>query len=399
MQMPSASVILSWPRPNYDDPVTTGPANVIITCIFYPLVCIIIGIRCYTRLRISRSFGWDDWLILAAMIPTTAFMIVCLVAEWHFNWNRHIWDVRPETIISGLKVVLTTQILFSAATTLTKLSMLVLVYRIVTESSKKLPKIIIGVMVLIALESVAFLFAVMFQCGNPSTYWTLSFAPQPECMSETKNLLAAGIINTIGDLVVVILPIPIIWRLQLPIQQQIIIILLFGAGILVTVASVLRTYYLYQVTNGWDKTWHASPAWITSSVELYVGIMCASIPATKKFFGRFSPRLFGSSMPSHQLSHTRTTHPSARNSYAVPHDVELGAFSGHRYSDRKDGLEFEAFPAPPRYSHAVGLSPHMGRPQTPKSAKSMGSDGRDDVTRVDSDDELVGRYHHSPPLD
>lgn len=68
MQMPPTSVILSWPRPNYKDPVTTGPANVIITCIFYPLVCIIIGIRCYTRLRISRSFGWDDWLILGAMV-------------------------------------------------------------------------------------------------------------------------------------------------------------------------------------------------------------------------------------------------------------------------------------------------------------------------------------------
>ena len=36
-----------------------------------------------------------------------------------------------------------------------------------------------------------------------------------------------------------------------------------------------------------------------------------------------------------------------------------------------------------------------GRPQTPKSAtsaQSLGSDGRDDVTRVDSDDELVERY-------
>ncbi|KAK0118629.1 hypothetical protein ONS95_007513 [Cadophora gregata] len=397
MQMPPTSVIISWPRPNYKDPVTTGPATVITTCIFYPMVCIIIGLRCYTRLRISRSFGWDDWLILTAMVPTTAFMIICLVAEWHFHWNRHIWDVRPDTIVSGLKVVLTTQILFSAATTLTKLSMLVLVYRIVTESSKKLPKIIVGVMILISLECVAFIFGVMFQCGKPSRYWTLSFIPQHECMSETKNLLAAGIINTVSDLVIVVLPIPIIWRLQLPIQQQIIIVLLFGAGVLVTVASILRTYYLYQVTDGWDKTWHASPAWVTSSVELYVGIMCASIPATKKFFSRFSPRLFGASTPPPEQSHAR---PSARNSAATNHDVELGAYSGHPFSDHKEETTFEAFPAPPKYSHAINLGSYIaGRPHTAKSVKSVGSDGRDDVTRVDSDDELVGRYHHSPPPD
>jgi len=59
-------------------------------------------------------------------------------------------------------------------------------------------------------------------------------------------------------------------------------------------------------------------------------------------------------------------------------------------------MAFDAFPAPPRYSHAVNLAPYVaGRPQTPKSAtsaQSLGSDGRDDVTRVDSDDELVERY-------
>lgn len=56
-------------------------------------------------------------------------------------------------------------------------------------------------------------------------------------------------------------------------------------------------------------------------------------------------------------------------------------------------MAFDAFPAPPRYSHAINLGPYVaGRPQTPKSAQSLGSDGRDDVTRVDSDDELVERY-------
>ncbi|KAH9208595.1 hypothetical protein DL95DRAFT_345248 [Leptodontidium sp. 2 PMI_412] len=402
MRMPPTEVIISWPRPNYENPITTGPANVVITCIFYPLVCIVIGIRCYTRLRISRSFGWDDWLILAAMVPTTAFMILCLVAEWHYKWNRHIWDVNPDTLIIGLKVVLVTQILFCIATTLTKLSMLVLVYRIVVQGSKKFPKIIVCVMVLIAAEGVAFVSTVVFQCRyviNPSTYWTLSFKPQPQCISETKNLLAAGILNTIGDLVVIILPIPIIWRLKLPIQQQIIIVLLFGAGLLVTVASVMRTYYLYQVTSGWDKTWHAVPAWITSSVELYVGIMCASIPATKKFFSRFSPRLFGASTPPHQLSNARQTHTSARNS----HNVELGAFAGHECQDGKDDAFIEAYPDPPRYSHAVNLNlctPYTaGRPETPKSAKSLPWDGMDDVTRVDSVDELVDRKQHSSPQD
>ncbi|KAL2064699.1 hypothetical protein VTL71DRAFT_3837 [Oculimacula yallundae] len=399
MQLPPASVILSWPVANFTNPVTTGPTNVIITCLFFPIVCLVIAIRCYARVRISRSFGWEDWLILGAMIPTTAFMICALVAEWEFKWNRHIWDVRPDTLVVGLKMVLVTQVLFGLATTLTKLSMLVLVYRIAAEGSKTFSKVIIGVMVLITLECVAFVFLVIFQCGNPSTYWTLSFQPQAQCVSETKNLLAAGINNTIGDLAVVILPIPIIWRLKLPFQQQVIIFLLFGAGLLVTVASVLRTYYLYEVTSKWDKTWLAGPAWISSSVELYVGILCASLPATKKFFSRISPRLFGASNSSQHVSTTHRTYASDRHSYAGPYNLELGAYAEHVFPDGKHESFVDAFPSPPLYSHAVSTPSNLiSRPQTAKTAGSITWDGMDDVTRVDSDDELVVGNHLSPPI-
>jgi hypothetical protein len=108
---------------------------------------------------------------------------------------------------------------------------------------------------------------------KPSRYWTLSFAPQPQCISESTALLAAGIVNTVLDLAVVIIPIPTIRRLQLPYGQQILLILLFGAGFAITLAGAVRTYYIWKVTTVWDKTWEIYPAWISSSVELYVGIV------------------------------------------------------------------------------------------------------------------------------
>lgn len=68
MQLPPVAVIESWPPSNYENPDTTGDANIVISAVFVPLVYAIIAVRCYTRLRISRSFGWDDWLILAAVV-------------------------------------------------------------------------------------------------------------------------------------------------------------------------------------------------------------------------------------------------------------------------------------------------------------------------------------------
>jgi uncharacterized membrane protein YidH (DUF202 family) len=101
----------------------------------------------------------------------------------------------------------------------------------------------------------------------------LSFKHQPECISERKNLLAAGITNTITDLVVVILPMPTVWHLKLPVQQQIIVVLLFGAGCIVTIAGAVRTVFTYRITARWDKTWEALPVWLASEIELYLGIV------------------------------------------------------------------------------------------------------------------------------
>jgi len=87
--MPPLDLIASWPTPNYVDPVMRGPANIIITLIFFPLVLLIVGVRIYTRLRISRSFGADDWLILLCLVCAShlpcRIQLRDLVA---YNWLR-----------------------------------------------------------------------------------------------------------------------------------------------------------------------------------------------------------------------------------------------------------------------------------------------------------------------
>jgi len=64
-------VMEAWPPANYVDPVTQGSAEFILNVTLFPLVCIVIAIRIFTRLRISKNFGGDDWLIVAAMVCTS----------------------------------------------------------------------------------------------------------------------------------------------------------------------------------------------------------------------------------------------------------------------------------------------------------------------------------------
>ncbi|RDW87268.1 hypothetical protein BP5796_02962 [Coleophoma crateriformis] len=327
MLLPPESVIASWPTPNFVDPVVRGNAVVLMNLIFYPILLTVIVLRSVTRCFISRSFGLDDYLIIAALFPTTAFAAVALLSERHFELNRHVWDVPLANLIIGRQLILSSQIIFTVAQTLTKLSMLSLIYRIMSSASRRLQSLTIWIMIWVTLGGSIFIAIVIFQCRPISAYWTLSTTPQ-KCINEPVHVLIASILNTLNDFVVVAFPIPTVYKLQLPRRQQVVVMLLFGGGFVVCIAGGARTVFTHRMVTSWDESWDSYPNWVSSSAELYIGIICASVPATKPFFQRFIPQLINSASRSRLTFSTkgRSNSSAARSRTSNLADVELGNY-------------------------------------------------------------------------
>ncbi|EZF74589.1 hypothetical protein H105_03665 [Trichophyton soudanense CBS 452.61] len=290
MQLPPVSVIASWPKPNYDNPPEVhGPAIIIMTAIFMPLMLAIIGIRIFTRIRILRSFGWDDIFIIAAALPTLGCGIITTTAAITLGWNRHIYDVPIWQLILGLRLTMLLECLFATGCTLTKLSLLFFTRKIMKGSgSPALQWTVVINIWIVAVELIIFILVVV----PVSLYWTLSILPQ-NCVNESAHLLASGAINTATDIIVIVLPIPSVMSLSLPTRQRIILILLFGAGFGVCIAGGVRAYYTYRLNIAHDKTWEAYYLWISGTVELYVGVIGASLASLRPFFARYFPSIFG----------------------------------------------------------------------------------------------------------
>jgi Fungal rhodopsin domain len=184
-----------------------------------------------------------------------------------------------------------------------------------------------------------------------SAYWTLSFVPQ-HCINERIHLVIQGSFNIVYDFCVVLIPIPIVLKLNLPLRQRIIVALLFGIGFVVCFAGIVRTYYMYKVTDGYhDITWDAYPVWFGTAVELYLGIVslfllkaspkptehekvCTSAPPTKPFFARYVPKLLSATNRSQNLTFT-----SSQNNTFNP----IHSFSS-RDREASAGMEFESLP-------------------------------------------------------
>lgn len=94
------------------------------------------------------------------------------------------------------------------------------------------------------------------------------------CIDEGIAGTWLGGFNTFADLLITVLPIPVILRLQMPRRQRIGVIILLSLGFVVTIAGALRTYYLWlDLVESYDVTWLSYPLWISATVEIYLGLV------------------------------------------------------------------------------------------------------------------------------
>lgn len=69
-------------------------------------------------------------------------------------------------------------------------------------------------------------------------------------------MLSFSIITIFLDFVILLLPVPIVWGLQLPKKQRLAVVALFGAGIIVCIAGIVHAYFVnVALVQSYDETW------------------------------------------------------------------------------------------------------------------------------------------------
>jgi hypothetical protein len=131
--------------------------------------------------------------------------------------------------------------------------------------------------------------------------------------------LCSAPVNVMTDLAILVLPLPVLTRLQLPRKQKAILLATFALGVFVTIVDVIRIYYLQnaidtqrsmkkqeQIGDSADFAYTASMALMWSAVEVNTGILCVCIPTLRPLFQRIFPsvimdQLQSKSMPSNSF--------------------------------------------------------------------------------------------------
>ncbi|KAK9772830.1 putative Extracellular membrane protein CFEM domain-containing protein [Seiridium cardinale] len=266
----------------------------VIGLVFGILGLVGFGLRVVSRVLVGGlTWGPDDWamtLAVACMIPLAVLSYPLSQA----GLGRDIWNVDPDDITRILYLYFYDELVYLAALPLTKISILLCYLKIFPKREMK-----IAIWVFIALNIgylISFEVVSIFQCTPIQGAWRGWDGEFPTtCRNINVQGWMAAFINVVLDFGTIILPLPELYNLSMSRKKKVQIMLMFSVGFFVSIVSIVRFKSLAAYASTANITQDYVEIGVWSTIEVPVGIICGCMPAMRSLFGRFLPRVFGSS--------------------------------------------------------------------------------------------------------
>ncbi|KAL9607133.1 MAG: hypothetical protein Q9167_007926 [Letrouitia subvulpina] len=220
------------------------------------LAAIAIILRFISRKLGKVRIGADDWMIVAAFV----------------------FEVGE--VIGGL---ISTEVLYNPAIACVKFSFLLFFRRVFP--GRRFHALLWLVGTIVFIYSWIIIFSAIFQCRPIRATWDMS-VKDAKCMKFNVEVVVFAVFNVITDVTILIIPIPILWKLQIPWSRKIQLMAVFLTGIFVCVVSAYRVPKEAFLSLA-DAPWSNVDPCVWSVVEVCVGIVSACLPTMRPLFLHF----------------------------------------------------------------------------------------------------------------
>ncbi|KFY81328.1 hypothetical protein V500_11536 [Pseudogymnoascus sp. VKM F-4518 (FW-2643)] len=257
----------------------------------------------------------DDYLIIIGWILSfgVSFMVILATGK---GLGKPDVRIKDEWVLPLKKYVYAFSVLYNPALVATKSSILVFYLRLSRVTNKLFRIITYAALVLVNVGGLVLTLLNIFQCRPVTETFNVHNNPA-KCIPIITIYLTSAPITIVTDVIILVLPIPILTGMNMPRRQKNILVFTFALGIFVMIVDVIRVYYLQQAMvnvsslstsptstiglgDEQDFAFIVSYSLMWTAVEVNVGIVCACIPTLKPIVKRILPILLG---PTHHSAH------------------------------------------------------------------------------------------------
>ncbi|KAF6828178.1 integral membrane protein [Colletotrichum plurivorum] len=372
-------------RTEVDPPNTSGavyPVGIATTVIAF----VAVALRIFTRTYVMRGrLGIDDYLALVALALALAYCGFALHLV-PVGAGKHIWDVlvadySPPFLLTTLGITIT----YSTSVSFSKLSILTFYLRLSPE--RKFRWTVFVLIGIVSAYTVVYQILIIFQCQPVSMSWDIN--AKGTCIGKMIPMMTLSAANIVIDIIILLIPVKVVWSLQMARRQKVSLVFLFATGGFVCAAAIQRTIILPPLLESSDYTWEVPPQMIWGFIEINAGLICAAVPALKPFFMRYLPFILASTLRSSQerSKYGAYSNPIDKSSkrqrggvqtFELPSRDDLPGGCSSRSGRDDDEAKL--------WSHGKGMQGK--RMSTQKTESDLGSDKKDN----DSIDSVEAQY-------
>ncbi|KAJ2897698.1 hypothetical protein MKZ38_004475 [Zalerion maritima] len=248
--------------------------------------------RCAARLKTVGKLELDDWIMTGILC---IYLAMCVVGNMAVAkaFGVDITHLDAATVTLGFKLFFFSQSLYLICLTLTKICILMFFLRVFPHNVFRTAALVM--VTTIGLCGTMLLALQIFQC-SPVSYnwrgWTGDFEGAHKCLSKQKLAYAAAGVMMAHDFIVIVLPFPILLRLNTHWKNKAGILLMFSLGVFDLVTSGVRLHYLVKFEDTINPSWDYTDILLWSGIEVAVAIIVANLPAIRILLCRlFVPRV------------------------------------------------------------------------------------------------------------
>ncbi|KAK8136759.1 hypothetical protein PG984_004699 [Apiospora sp. TS-2023a] len=265
---------------------TRGPQIAANAWAFVVLSSIATILRIYCRGWVTKAFGLDDWLAVVAQIM---FLVFCSyeITGVSYGTGHHFKDIPTENFSHAMQMWWTCEPTYVLTNMAIKASIAIFLHRICIERMHKI--VIWSILALTEVYSLFFFLLFVLQCRPTALFW-LRYTNNPPpgvCMDATivaKSFYAYSAISCLTDWTYSLLPITLVWNLQMNIRMKISVVLLLAAGVIASSATIVRFPYLHSLVDVDDFLYSTSDVAIWSTVETGIAITTAGLATLRPLF-------------------------------------------------------------------------------------------------------------------
>ncbi|KAI1643796.1 uncharacterized protein F4817DRAFT_348677 [Daldinia loculata] len=246
---------------------------------FFILAIICIGLRLWAKRIKKISLRFTDYAIIVAAVFSAGYLSICWLVAKQGGVGFPLVQVAPPQRTLTQKSFIVAWLLQAWANTFVRLSILDFIAQVF--SVKKFR------MVVYFFEGCAIAYLVgctitFFAICRPIKYnWEVGPAALQHCGNLSMKFLLSSIFNLTLDVCILVLPMPMLWTLQLNSRKKIALTVVFGLGIFVCFATAWRTYNVVHFSTPEAKlnfTMTVVDDALWSGLEINLGIINACLP-------------------------------------------------------------------------------------------------------------------------